>query len=43
VHSQVVRQARKAGWRLTVQLLLSDDAAEHRHLQAVLKELKAEG
>lgn len=43
VQAQVVRQARKGrGWRLSLQLMLDEEAGAHLNLQRVLRELKTE-
>lgn len=42
VQAQVVRQARKGRhWRLSLQLLMDDQAGDHMKLQRVLRELKS--
>ncbi len=43
VQAQVVRQARQGrGWRLSLQLLLDEEAGAHLKLQRVLRELKTD-
>jgi hypothetical protein len=43
IQAQVVRQARKGRqWRLSVQLLMDDQAGDHMKLQNVLRELKSD-